>query len=101
MGLFLLDLRMMQGSDISQNSPSGQASGETPQVTLNREFWARSKGFLDSISSAQKEISLAESEWLQKCRGIQGGRTASAADDTKITRAQNTRLEQMKETFRR
>lgn len=90
----------LQGSDISQNSPSGQASGETPQVTLNREFWARSKGFLDSISSAQKEISLAESEWLQKCRGIQGGRTASAADDTKITRAQNTRLEQMKETFR-
>ncbi|CDJ50021.1 hypothetical protein EBH_0073680 [Eimeria brunetti] len=90
----------LQGNDIRQNSAGGQTSLETTKATLNSEFWAKCKGFLDSISRAHKEIRLAESEWLQKCRGIQGARAAGATDETKMTRAQNTRLEQMKEAFR-
>ncbi|CDI75202.1 hypothetical protein EPH_0019790 [Eimeria praecox] len=90
----------LQGCDNNQDSAGAQTSLETPQTTLISEFWARSKGFLESISRAQKEIILAESEWLQKCQGIQGGRTRAAADEAKMTRAQNTRLEHMKEAFR-
>ncbi|CDJ42862.1 hypothetical protein ETH_00031830 [Eimeria tenella] len=94
-------LDSLQDNDAGHNSTGAQMALETPRVKLNDDFWARGKSLLDSISKSQREISLAESEWLGRCRAIQGGRTALNANEAKIKRAQTTRLEHMKEGFRR
>lgn len=98
---FLRCLLGFQDNDAGHNSTGAQMALETPRVKLNDDFWARGKSLLDSISKSQREISLAESEWLGRCRAIQGGRTALNANEAKIKRAQTTRLEHMKEGFRR
>ncbi|KAL8431209.1 hypothetical protein Efla_000154 [Eimeria flavescens] len=69
------------------------------RLEFQGELPARTRALIKAISSAQKSIVVGEAEWLEKCQGIQGGNQNSDAQDAKRKRAQNTRLERMKEEF--
>ncbi|KAL8449157.1 hypothetical protein Emed_003308 [Eimeria media] len=85
--------------------PDLKAIEETPlpglqQLGLTGELMSRTRALMGDISKAQKSIVVGEAEWLEKCRGIQGGSQVAAAQDSKRKRAQNTRLQHMRESFR-
>ncbi|KAL8441974.1 hypothetical protein Emag_006751 [Eimeria magna] len=92
--------------DVLQDvSPDPNGIDETPlpglhQLGLSGELISRTRVLMGNISAAQKSIVVGEAEWLEKCRGIQGGSQAAAAQDSKRKRAQNMRLQHMRESFR-
>ncbi|KAL8271281.1 hypothetical protein Esti_004796 [Eimeria stiedai] len=70
------------------------------QLGPTGEIMSRTRALMGNISAAQKSIVIGEAEWLEKCRSIQGGSQLAAAQDSKRKRAQNIRLQHMRESFR-
>lgn len=96
----LMALAAQENDDGQDVIPEGKHF-ESPQLKASSESLARSRTLLGNISAYQKEIALAESEWLETCRGIQGGSGSGNVQESKMKRAHNARLEHMKEGFRR
>ncbi|KAL8429681.1 hypothetical protein ACSSS7_006426 [Eimeria intestinalis] len=70
------------------------------QLGLSGELMSRTRTLMSNITAAHKSIVIGEAEWLEKCSGIQGGSQVAAAQDSKRKRAQNIRLQHMRESFR-